>query len=721
MKTILHRLTIVGLAILIISGFTRGEEGMYPLSEIHKLNLQAKGLKLENNEIFNPAGLSLIDGICNVGGCSGSFVSEHGLILTNHHCAFRAIQAASTKENDLLEKGFLARDRSQEIPAPGYTVRITESYRDVSSEVLSAIQPDMDLVARTKAIEKKIKEIEKKAEEKNPGMRAEVSEMFIGKTYVLFLYTFLKDVRLVYAPPQSIGNFGGEVDNWMWPRHTGDFSFMRAYVAPDGSPAEYSPENIPYKPKKVIKVAPQGVKEGDFIFLLGYPGRTYRHRTSHFLSYEKEIRMPFVVDLYQRQINVMEKMGQGDREISLKHENRIKGLANVMKNYRGKLLGIERLDLVEKKREEEKELQWFIESDLQRFKQYGTLLKDIEKIYEEIEENAAKELILDNLLRSSIMLNTAYTVYEAAIERQKDDLSRESAYMDRNWTRTKERLLISLEDYYEPTDKILLRELLLRASVLEEKNSIPAVQNIIEGKNREKAIEDFIEKAFKETRLSEIAFVKEALSKTPDEMSDYNDPLLNLAAELYPTYQELKKIRQAQQGALAKLYAKLVDVKKEFLAKDFIPDANRTLRLTYGYIKGYFPRDAVYYQPITTVKGVLEKTTKEAPFATPKELIALIKEADFGRFELPELKSVPVCILYNADTTGGNSGSAVLNANGELVGINFDRAFEATINDYAWSEDYSRSIAVDIRYVFWITQNIGKADHLLEEMGIAVE
>lgn len=721
MKTILHRLTIVGLAILIISGFTRGEEGMYPLSEIHKLNLQAKGLKLENNEIFNPAGLSLIDGICNVGGCSGSFVSEHGLILTNHHCAFRAIQAASTKENDLLEKGFLARNRSQEIPAPGYTVRITESYRDVSSEVLSAIQPDMDLVARTKAIEKKIKEIEKKAEEKNPGMRAEVSEMFIGKTYVLFLYTFLKDVRLVYAPPQSIGNFGGEVDNWMWPRHTGDFSFMRAYVAPDGSPAEYSPENIPYKPKKVIKVAPQGVKEGDFIFLLGYPGRTYRHRTSHFLSYEKEIRMPFVVDLYQRQINVMEKMGQGDREISLKHENRIKGLANVMKNYRGKLLGIERLDLVEKKREEEKELQWFIESDLQRFKQYGTLLKDIEKIYEEIEENAAKELILDNLLRSSIMLNTAYTVYEAAIERQKDDLSRESAYMDRNWTRTKERLLISLEDYYEPTDKILLRELLLRASVLEEKNSIPAVQNIIEGKNREKAIEDFIEKAFKETRLSEIAFVKEALSKTPDEMSDYNDPLLNLAAELYPTYQELKKIRQAQQGALAKLYAKLVDVKKEFLAKDFIPDANRTLRLTYGYIKGYFPRDAVYYQPITTVKGVLEKTTKEAPFATPKELIALIKEADFGRFELPELKSVPVCILYNADTTGGNSGSAVLNANGELVGINFDRAFEATINDYAWSEDYSRSIAVDIRYVFWITQNIGKADHLLEEMGIAVE
>ncbi len=718
MKNILNRFSIVSLAVLMISGFAWVDEGMYPLSEIHKLDLQAKGLKLENREIFNPDGLSLIDGICNVGGCSGSFVSEQGLILTNHHCAFRAIQAASTKENDLLEKGFLAQNRSKEIPAPGYTVRITEFYQDVSSEVLSVLQPDMDLVARTKTIEQKIKEIEKRAEEENPGMRAEVSEMFIGKTYVLFLYTFLKDIRLVYAPPQSIGNFGGEVDNWIWPRHAGDFSFMRAYVASDGSPAEYSLENIPYKPKKVIKVAPQGVNEGDFIFLLGYPGRTYRHRTSHFLSYEKEIRMPFVVDLHQWQINVMEKMGQEDRAVSLKHETRIKGLANVMKNYRGKLQGIERLDLVEKKKEEEKALQQFIEADQQRLKQYGTLLKDIEKIYLEIKDRAAQELILDNLLRSSILLNTAYTIYEGTIERQKDDISRESAFMDRNWPRTKERLLISLEDYYEPTDKILLKDLLLRTGRLQEDKSIPAVQKIAGSKDPENVIEDFIEKAFKDSKLSNIAFVKEALDKSLNKIIKYNDPLLDLAAELYPSYQELKKIRQARQGALDQLYAKLVDVKKEFLAKDFIPDANRTLRLTYGYIRGYSPRDAVFYHPITTVKGILEKTTEETPFATPQELIDLIEAADFGRFEHPGLKSVPVCILYNADTTGGNSGSAVLNAKGELVGINFDRAFEATINDYAWSEDYSRSIAVDIRYVLWLTQNIGKANHLLEEMGI---
>jgi len=267
--------------------FAIAEEGMYPISEIHKLNLQNKGLEMSPLEMYNPDGISLIDGICKVGGCTGSFVSKDGLILTNHHCAYGAVQRASTEENDYLQNGFLAKTREKEIPAKAYTVRITESYRDVSGEVLSAVTEDMDFAERTKAIEKRIKEIVKQAEKENPGKRAEVSEMFIGKTYVLFIYTYLKDIRLVYSPPRSIGNFGGEVDNWMWPRHTGDFSFMRAYVAPDGSSTDYSPENVPYQPKRVVKVAPEGVNEEDFVFILGYPGRTYRHRTSHFLAYRR--------------------------------------------------------------------------------------------------------------------------------------------------------------------------------------------------------------------------------------------------------------------------------------------------------------------------------------------------------------------------------------------------------------------------------------------------
>ncbi|OQX94861.1 hypothetical protein B6I21_08410 [candidate division KSB1 bacterium 4572_119] len=372
------------LIIFVLITIVSAEEGMYPISEIHKLNLQAKGMEMSALDIFNPDGISLIDGICKVGGCTGSFVSEQGLILTNHHCAYGAIQRASTSENDYLQNGFLAKTRNQEIPAKAYTVRITDSYRDVSGEVLAAVTEEMDFAQRTKAIEKRIKEIVKKAENDNPGKRAGVSEMFIGKTYVLFIYTYLKDIRLVHAPPRSIGNFGGEVDNWMWPRHTGDFSFMRAYVAPDGSPASYSPDNVPFQPKRVVKVAPQGVNEEDFVFILGYPGRTYRHRTSHFLAYEEEIRMPYVVNWYQWQIDVLEKMGENDRAVELKLANRIKGLANTMKNYRGKLIGLKRLDLVAKKRNEEIELQKFIDADKKLNKEYKGLLQEIDEIYQQI-------------------------------------------------------------------------------------------------------------------------------------------------------------------------------------------------------------------------------------------------------------------------------------------------------------------------------------------------
>ena len=701
---------------------TRADEGMYPISEIHKLDLKSKGLEIEPLDIFNPDGISLIDGICNVGGCTGSFVSPDGLILTNHHCAYRAIQSASTKENDYLQNGFLAKDRSREIPARGYTVRITESYRDVSKEVLSVVKDDMDLAARTKAIEKKMKEIITATEKKHPGKRADVSEMFIGKTYVLFIYTYLRDIRLVYAPPRSIGNFGGEVDNWMWPRHTGDFSIMRAYVAPDGSPADYSKENVPYHPKKVIKVAPQGVDEEDFVFILGYPGRTYRHRTSHFLAYEEEVRMPYVVDWYQWQIGVMEKMGEKDRAIALKHLSRIKGLSNTEKNYRGKLIGLRRLQLVGKKRAEERELQKFIDADPTRKARYGNLLAEIDKIYQQMRNNADRDLVLTYLLRSSSLLGNAYIAYEAAIERKKKDVDRESAYMDRNFKRTKERLLLALKDYYEPTDKIIFKEMLSRAARLPAGQKIPAIEQIISNTgNSEQAIDDFMRQAYSNSRLSDEAYLTELFTLSPCKIKKIDDPFIRLAVDLYPTYQQRKEASKARRGAIDKLYAQLIDVKKDFLATDFIPDANRTLRLTYGYIRGYSPRDAVYMKPITTVNGVLEKTTGKEPFDTPQKLIDLIKARDFGRFEHPKLKSVPTGILYNMDTTGGNSGSPILNARGELVGINFDRAFEATVNDFAWSEDYSRSIAVDIRYVLWITQKFGGAGYLLEEMGVSLE
>jgi len=710
---------MLGITLFIQSIYS--DEGMWPISELHKLNLQSKGLKIETKEIYNSEGLSLIDGILQVGGCTGSFVSSDGLILTNHHCAYGAVQAVSTKEHDYIKNGLLALNRKEEIQAKGITARITESYRDVSNDVLSVVTEGMDLVERTKAIEKKMKEIVKGVEEKNPGKRADVAEMFRGKTYVLFIYTYLKDIRLVYVPPRSIGEFGGEIDNWMWPRHTGDFSFMRAYTAPDGSPAEYSPQNVPYHPKKVLKVAPEGVEEGHFVFILGYPGRTYRHRTSYYLAYEEDTRMPYVANWYSWQISVMEKMSEQNREVALKHLSRIKGLSNTMKNYRGKLKGLKRLHLVDNKRDEEKELQKFIGADEKRKEIYGNILEEIGKIYIQMQEQAEYELIMNYLKRNANMVYFGFTVYEAAIEFMKEDLERESAYMDRTFPLTKKRLLLTQQNYYELTDKIVLKEMFLRASRLSGEYRIPAVDEIIKGENPERAIDNFIEKAYNKSRLNDRRFLTEALTKSSQELKALDDPFINLAEALYPTYQTLKDAQKARRGALDKLHAQLIDVKKQFLKKDFNPDANRTLRLTFGRIRGYKPVDAVYYDPITTLDGVIEKTTGKEPFDTPSEIIDLYEKKDFGRFKHPGLNSVPVCILYDMDTTGGNSGSPVLNARGELVGINFDRAFEATVNDFAWSQDYSRSIAVDIRYVLWVTQKFGGVEYLFEEMGISVD
>lgn len=714
----MKRLTLLSCAAIVLLNLSLADEGMYPISEIRKLNLRAKGLKIDPNEVYNPNGISLIDGIVQLGGCTGSFVSKDGLILTNHHCAFGFVQAVSTPEKDYLTNGFIAWNRSEEIPAKGQTARITESYRDVSKEVLSAVHDRMELAERSKAIDRKMREIIDETEKQNPGKRAVVAEMFAGKTYVLFVYTYLRDVRLVYVPPRSIGEFGGENDNWVWPRHTGDFSFFRAYVAPDGSPADYSPDNVPYHPREFLKVNPAGVDEGDFVFILGYPGRTYRHRTSHYLAYEEQYRMPFVVDLYDWQIATMEEMGKNDRAIALKHDARIKGLANTMKNYRGKLLGMKRLRLVDRRAEEENGLQRFIDADPSRKALYRTVLEEIGAIYQEMSSQAASEMVLDYLRGSSMMLSYGFTVYESALELQKPDLERLSSYTERNLENTKRGLQRSLQSYYEPTDKAFLKNLLMQAIKLPPSQRIAALDDILKGGDAELAIDRFIQTAYAQSKLNDEKFLLDAFGGKPEQVEQMSDPFVQLAKALYPVYLKLRETRQRRDGALSKLSALLVDAKQQFEKTSFIPDANSTLRLTFGYIRGYSPADATYYKPITTLTGVIEKTTDEYPYATPQKARDLYKQKDFGRYRNAKLNDVPVAILYNMDTTGGNSGSPVLDARGQLVGVNFDRAFEATINDYAWSESYSRSIAVDIRYVLWVTEKVGEAHHLLKEMNV---
>ena len=720
MKRVLGRLLSVtaALALIILIGRldVAADEGMYPISDIHKLDLKKLGFEIEAEELYNPRGVSLIDAIVNVGGCTGSFVSAEGLVITNHHCVFGALSSASSPEQDHVTNGFLAADRSKELPARGMTIRITESYRDVSKEVLSSIDGSMPLSDRTKTIQKNIRAIEESAEQENPGKEADVAEMFAGRTYVLFLYAQIKDVRLVYVPQRSIGEFGGEDDNWIWPRHTGDFSFVRGYVAPDGSPAEYSPGNVPYKPRKHLTINPKGVEENDVVFILGYPGRTFRHQPSGFVKYDEEVRLSTVADFYEWQIRLMESLGKGNREIAMKFDSRIKSLANVMKNYRGKLKGLKRLQLVEQKYKEEQELQNYIEADKARSERYGHVLERLNKTYAEMEANAGRELLLDFFNATPTLLSRAASMYEASLERQKPDSERAPAYTDKNFGRFREAVSRSYATYHEPAERAVLLELIRRAMELKSPLRIAELDPVA---SSPEATSDFLDRAFETSALKDKQEAMKLLDATPDGLNDLGDPVMDLAIALRPAQANLRMVRDQRTGLINAEYPLYVEIKEDFLKASFIPDANRTLRLTFGRIKGYSPADAVYYSPISTLTGVVQKTTGVPPYYnTPEKLLKQARSGNHGKYASKSLKDVPVGILYNTDTTGGNSGSPVMNARGELVGVNFDRAYEATINDYAWSESYSRSIAVDIRYVLWVTKYVGEVDYLLKEMGV---
>ncbi len=706
------------LAVLTPGGAAHADEGMFPLSELARLNLSKAGLNVSAADIFDPEHGGLVDAIVRIGGCTGSFVSPEGLVITNHHCAFGVIQLASTSEKDYITDGFLASDRSTELRAQGMTIRITDSYADVSPEVLGVLSDTMKYSERSKAVTRKIKDIVAQAERDNPGKRAEVSEMFPGKAYVLFIYTLLRDVRAVYVPPRSVGEFGGEYDNWVWPRHTGDFAFMRAYVAPDGSPADYSPENVPFRPKKFLRVNPDGVEDGDKVFILGYPGRTFRHRSASFLAFEEDIRMPYIADLYQWEISVMESAGEEDPSAAIRTAARIKSLSNTMKNYRSKLEGMKRMGLVPTRQDDDRALQKFIDADAALVPEYGTMLRDLERTYNGMRESADYDLTLRYMRSSVTMLGTALTLLDAAEELRKPDIERESEFMERNLAATKTGLAQSLKNYVVEVDQVFLREFFLDASELAEGERIAPIDAVIGTSIVEQKIDEFIAEAYRSTRLSDSGFVQSVFGLSTDSLRSFSDPFLALAMELRPLYRSLAEAQAERDGALAKLDGEYADARSRFLRKDFIPDANGTLRLTYGAIRGYSPADALQASPITTIKGVIDKTTGREPFNTPAKVVELYGKREFGRLASRKLKTLPVCLLYNLDTTGGNSGSPLLNAEGELVGVNFDRSYGATINDFAWDESYSRSIAVDIRYVLWMTALVAGAEYLTDEMGI---
>lgn len=682
-------------------------EGMFPVNDLDRLDLAADGIQVTAARIFSAEG-GLVDGICKVNGCTGSFVSHEGLILTNHHCAFRAVQAASDRDHDFLADGFVARARVDEAPAVGYTVRITEGFIDVSEQVLDAVTTDLDPLERTRAVERRIKELETAAEKQRPDLRAEVAEMFRGRTYLMFFYTYLKDVRLVYAPPKDVGNFGGEEDNWIWPRHTGDFSFMRAYVAPDGSPAEYHEDNVPYRPRVTLKVSAAGVQADDPVFVLGYPGRTYRHRSAAFLRHEAEVRMPWIVDWYGWQIETLEDLVRRRPDAALRLASRLKGLHNTHKNYRGKLQGIERLDLVPARRDADRDLAAWIDGDADRRRRFGTTLAVLEAFYAELDNVGPGEYWLRNLLHSSAYTRLAFTIYEATKERQKPDLEREVPYMDRNFDQTLEELAVRVDSVVPDAERAILLEILRRGSGVGRTRRPQAVAEVV-GEKQRAAAELLVDDALACTNLDDLAWCRAAAQMTPENLVREDDPFVAFVASVYPAWERQREEQRRRRGELDELLSALTEARQERLGAAFVPDANGTLRLSWGWVEGYEPRDAVRYEPITTVRGLLEKDRGEPPYRLPARLRDQAASGD---------RDVPVCLLYSTDTVGGNSGSPVLCASGELVGLNFDRPWEATINDYGWDAAWSRSIGVDIRYVLWVVGTVDGAVELLAEMGV---
>jgi hypothetical protein len=695
------------------------DEGMYPLSEIKKLDLKKAGLKIPQSEVYNPNGLSLIDALVNVGGCTGSFVSNEGLIITNHHCAFEAVSLASTPEHDYLKNGFVAATKEQEVQAKNLTCKITDSYEDVSEKVLSAVKNIFDPTARINAINAKIAQIIKEEEQKDATIKAEVSEMFIGRTYVLFRYKTIKDVRIVYVPQRAVGEFGGESDNWVWPRHTGDFSFLRAYVAKDGSSATYSKDNVPYQPKKYLKVNPNGANEGDFVFILGYPGRTFRNYPAKYIQYQEKFQLPYISNLYEWQNKQMESTSI-NKTLELKQASKIKRKANVLKNYRGKLKGLKGIDLVNQKFNQEKELQEFINADTSLIRQYGKMLQNIDMVYEEVFADAQKFLVLDQVLASSNALSIANQVValqkkiaESPIENQ------EKVYQD-----SKTVLLKSARDIYdtyvETTDKLLLKRILLDGLTLESKQQFNLINgiSIAKGTDWDALLTKHIDQIFKKSDFAVAQNIDQILNQSLKDFLKYKDPMMALAIQARTEIDQMNAIRKDRNGRLNKLLADYVNVSILFKKSDFIPDANSTLRLTYGNVKGFTPVDATYMKPTTTLTGLIEKGTNEGDYYLPAIFKELKQQKDFGQFTTKDGKDVPVAFLYNLDTTGGNSGSPIMDENGNLVGVNFDRAYEATINDFSWNDAYSRSIGCDIRYVLWVAQKVDHADFILTELGV---
>ncbi len=720
-KTLLLFISVLLWAVLNLSCLA--DEGMWLLDRVDRLpidSLKVSGLELDAEEIYNPKGGGIADAVVKVGGGTGSFVSGEGLIITNHHVAFTGVQRQSTPEHNYIKEGFFAENREKELPAIGYHVYVVQSFEDMTQKILSAMDEKMSDLERYKAIEKISKKIIRDAE-KEKDVKCKLASMYGGSQYYLFTYFVIRDVRLVYVPPGSIGDYGGEIDNWMWPRHAGDFAFLRAYVAADGKSADYSKENIPYNSKVYLRISSSGVREDDFVMLIGFPGTTRRYESSFSIDQMVNCDYPEDIQTRQEEISILEKVSKEDSSVAIRLSSHIKGLNNYLKKHQGMLEGFKRAEILQRKIEEERLLTQFLNENPRLKEKYGQILPQLDSVFNERKRYRDKELALKWMTDQCDFLNFASTIYKWSLEKEKDDPDRELGYQDRDTLETREKLEDAQVNLVPSADREVFIYFLKKALELPSGQKIVAVEKILQGKENHDPnviVEKYANDLFQKTRLGSAGERLKMLGMSKEELEKLNDPFIDFAKELEAEREELREKDKEFSGALTRLVPELIQAHAEQAKRSLYPDANGTIRFNYGQVKGYVPRDAVRYNYVTTLTGVMEKDADGDPFDVPEELEEIYSKGDFGSYLDASIRDIPVNFLSTHDITNGNSGSPVMNGRGELVGLAFDGNYESISADYLFEPEITRAINVDIRYVLFLMDKVYHVRSLLKELSI---
>jgi len=721
------RCAILLTVILSASSALLADEGMWMPQQIPELAARLKSMGFSGDpKAFADLTGQPMGAVVSLGGCSASFVSPDGLIVTNHHCVTGGLQFNSTPQRNLLRDGFLARTREEELSnGPGSRVLVTTSVTEVTGAITTNIDPKATDRQRYDIIERRIKE--RVAACEKAGLRCSVPSYFGGLRYYEIVQLEIRDVRLVYAPAEGIGVFGGETDNWRWPRHTGDWSFLRAYVGKDGKPAPFSRDNVPFKPRHWLKVSPEGAKPGSLVFVVGYPGRTQRHQTYAEVKETTDWTFPRAIRQAQEQIALIDALTKGNNGLAIKLANRIQSLNNNLTNQKGMLEGLVKGGSLALKQDREKELAAWIAADPARQKKFGDVLPALEALQAESETTRERNAVMSSLSAASSYLGAAQTIYRLSRERPKPDLNREIGYQERDWSRlreSQERLQSSLD---VTGDRALLRWAVRLSTVLPAGQRIEPLDKAIGLKagmaksEADSAIDRFLDRLYSGTKIGDRDFRLGLMDKSTAEIESTGDSFIALAAALEPLAESIREAGKNRAGAYARLQPLYMEALLTKAGGLVAPDANSTLRVTYGQVLGVDAKDGLVYKPLTTLQGIVEKHTGEGEFNAPQSQLNAIKALRAGKktpFIDPVLKDVPVNFLSTVDTTGGNSGSPTLNGKGELIGLLFDGTYESVASNYLFDSVKTRSIHVDSRYMLWTMDEVDGAANLLKELGI---